>query len=107
MATPTPDNLHPLAVLGRGESLGGLQGYCTATFEQLQILLGRPDPEPGDKATVEWSFRCADGTTFHVYDWKTPSTPIGDYDWHIGGTSRALEAFERFTGLKTRPLVLC
>ena len=22
-----------------------------------------------------------------IYDWKRPSTPMGEYDWHIGGFS--------------------
>lgn len=96
--TPT---LHPLAVLGRGEPQGGLQGYCNTTYAALVALLGDPHHRNGDKTTVEWSFRCANGTEFHVYDWKLEATPMCDYDWHIGGTGQPLEAFERHTGLRT------
>lgn len=102
----TSDNLHPLAVLGPadpGTALGGLRGYCTATFAVLVALLGEPHVHNGDKTTVEWAFRCNDGTVFTVYDWKVPSTPLGDYAWHIGGTGQSLQAFTRHTGLHAVP----
>ena len=105
MTTTNPDKLHPLAVLGRADhAQGSLQGYCHTTFSALVALLGEPHVHRGDKTTVEWAFRCHDGTVFTVYDWKELSTPLSEYRWHVGGTGRALEAFTRHTGLKTVPL---
>lgn len=101
MTDTTITNLHPLAVLGRSQPQGSLQGYCSTTYDNLVALLGEPHSHNGDKTTVEWSFRCHDGTKFHVYDWKLEATPICTYDWHIGGTGHPLEAFERHTGLRT------
>jgi hypothetical protein len=99
-------NLHPLAVLGRGNPGGtGLQGYCTTNYTVLVALLAIPHVLMGDKTTAEWCFRCHNGTVFEVYDWKQCVTPTEDYAWHIGGNSpEALAAFERHTGLKTRSL---
>jgi hypothetical protein len=102
-------NLHPLAVTGNADyPSGGLQGYCRTNYATLVALLGPPHTRGGDKTNVEWAFRCNNGSTFHVYDWKLPSTPQGDYDWHIGGSSSssssALDAFERHTGLGTTSL---
>jgi hypothetical protein len=102
-------NLHPLAVLGRAPSPGGtsLQGYCTTNYTVLLALIGEPHVHMGDKTTVEWCFRCHNGTVFTVYDWMESTTPTGDYAWHIGGNSpEALAAFERHTGLKTQALRL-
>lgn len=104
----TSSKLHPLAVLGRADDpIGGLKGYCCTTFANLVALLGKPHEHDRDKITVLWAFRCADGTIFHVYDYKESFTPIGPYDWHVGGSSeKALTAFTRFTGLPTKPLDL-
>ena len=101
-------NLHPLAVLGRGNPGGtGLQGYCTTNYTVLVALLAIPHVLMGDKTTAEWCFRCHNGTVFTVYDWMESTTPTGDYAWHIGGNSpEALAAFERHTGLKTQALRL-
>jgi hypothetical protein len=107
MATPTSDKLHPLAVLGPAEDPeGGLQGYCTTTYPLLHALLGKPHVFNGDKTTVEWAFRCNDGTVFTVYDWKQSATPLTEYRWHVGGTGRPLEAFTRHTGLPAVPFTL-
>jgi hypothetical protein len=102
----TDPKLHHLAVLGKAlEPSGCLKGYCNTTYDNLVVLLGQPHTRLGDKTTVEWAFRCNNGTTFHVYDWKLTSTPQGSYDWHIGGSSSsALVAFHRFTGLPVTPL---
>jgi hypothetical protein len=41
---------------------------------------------------VEWIIRFSDGTVATIYDWKLSETPMGVYDWHIGGfTQRAVE----------------
>jgi len=96
--------LHQLAVVSKADyPTGGLQGYCTTTFAHLVAILGRPHFLKGDKTNVEWAYRCQDGTTFSVYDWKQPSTPIDEYRWHIGGSGQSLAAFQRFTGLHATP----
>jgi hypothetical protein len=100
----TNTNLHPLAVLGPATDYGGsLVGYCRTTYATLIATLGPPRNHDIDgKVNVEWAFRCADGTTFHVYDWKLPAVPTDDYHWHIGGNSaQSLKAFARHTGLPT------
>ena len=63
-----------------------LQGYLTATFEQLEAVFGE-SAGAGDKTTQEWSLRFADGTVATIYDWKEYRTPCGLYDWHVGGAS--------------------
>ena len=64
-----------------------LQGYMTATYDQLVERFGQPEGG-GDKTTVEWCLEFEDGTVATIYDWKEYSTPLGRYDWHIGGTSK-------------------
>ena len=96
--TTTPN---PLEVLGPAtDALGCLRGYCTTTYASLVALLGEPATHSGDKTTVEWAFRCRDGTTFTVYDWEESTTPLGEYRWHVGGSSDALAAFREHTGLE-------
>lgn len=99
-------NLHPLAVIGPAHHVSGsLAGYCRTNYTTLLALLGEPHERDIDgKVNVEWAFRCQDGTTFHVYDWKEPSIPREDYWWHIGGNNaQALQAFSRHTGLPATP----
>jgi hypothetical protein len=100
----TASNLHPLALVGKADFSGGsLQGYCHTTYAHLIACFGPPHTCNGDKTTVEWAYRCANGETFHVYDWKLLATPLSPYNWHIGGTHPdVLKAFERVTGLKTK-----
>lgn len=95
-----------LAVLGKAEYPSGcLRGYCRTTYALLVALMGEPHTRSGDKTNVEWAFRCNDGSSFHVYDWKEPAVPKDTYLWHIGGSSdRALAAFHRFTGLLITPM---
>lgn len=103
----TTSNLHPLAVLGPApHAAGSLQGFCTTTYSNLIALLGEPHVHRGDKTTVEWAFRCHNGTVFTVYDWKEIATPTGPYPWHIGGHGDPLTAFSRYTGLETTPMRL-
>jgi hypothetical protein len=69
-----------------------LQGYVTATYSQLEKLLGKPTYGPNanidGKVTCEWVLHFDDGTVVTVYDWKTYSkTPKGPYSWHIGGAN--------------------
>lgn len=95
--TTTPN---PLEVLGPAtDALGCLRGYCTTTYAALVAVLGEPHTRGGHKTTVEWEFYCRDGTTFTVYDWKESTTPLGEYRWHVGGSSKALSAFRQYTGL--------
>ena len=80
-----------------------LQGEVNTTYDKLKDLFGKPSFDTGDpyeKVQTEW---CIEGKVFFkdeygevdneyvnatVYNWKTGgSTPIGEYDWHIGGSS--------------------
>ena len=70
-----------------------LQGYIKTTYADLVEKFGEPDTIDLDKSTAEWCVEfCVDlgmgdykfvNTT--IYDWKTDSTPLGEYDWHVGG----------------------
>jgi hypothetical protein len=80
-----------------------LQGYVTATYDQLVAHFGEPEGG-GDKTTVEWMLQFEDGTVATIYDWKEYSTPTGLYDWHIGGRNKT--AVTRVTqSLKQRATV--
>ena len=61
-----------------------LQGYITATYADLVERFGEPECG-GDKTTVEWMLKFADGTVATIYDWKLDETPTYMYNWHIGG----------------------
>lgn len=61
-----------------------LCGYINTTFAHLEAVLGAPI-EGGDKTTAEWVIVFEDGTVATVYDWKLSSTPLGLYNWHVGG----------------------
>jgi hypothetical protein len=63
-----------------------LQGYITATYDQLVERFGQPEGG-GDKTTVEWCLKFADGTVATIYDWKLDETPTSMYNWHIGGVN--------------------
>jgi hypothetical protein len=69
---------------GTGTSL---VGYVTATYDQLVAIFGPPDVMGGDKITVGWVLRYADGPVATIYDWKENETPKGLYAWHVGGHS--------------------
>ena len=106
MNTPTPLRLSnlgtPYCLMGRANPCGtSLVGYAQTTYAHLIACFGPPHEREGDKITVSWGFRCADGTLFTVYDWKESATPLGLYRWHIGGnTLKALEAFTAQTGVE-------
>ena len=68
-----------------------LQGYITATYDQLVARFGQPDGG-GDKTTVEWVLEFADGTVATIYDWKEEDTPMSMYNWHIGGKNKTAVA---------------
>jgi hypothetical protein len=71
-----------------------LQGYVQAYYHQLVEVFGEPEAG-GDKTTVEWCLSFEDGTVATIYDWKEYHTPMGPYDWHIGGKSQ--KAVDRVT----------
>ena len=71
-----------------------LQGYVQAYYHQLVAVFGEPQ-EGGDKTTVEWVLKFADGTVATIYDWKEYETPMGLHRWHIGGRSQ--RAVDRVT----------
>ena len=70
-------------------SAGGtsLQGYVSTTYANLVDLFGE-SLGGGDKTTAEWVLKFDDGTIATIYDWKEYSTPLGQYEWHVGGLSR-------------------
>jgi|APGre2960657373_1045057.scaffolds.fasta_scaffold175025_2 hypothetical protein len=65
------------------------KGSLTTTYGQLIQVFGEPDRGPNDlsldKVTCEWALKFEDGTVATLYDWKTGYTPMGEYEWHIGG----------------------
>lgn len=64
-----------------------LQGYFTATYNEVVAKFGKPD-QGYDKTTVEWFIKFEDGTVATIYDWKSESPahyPDEPYEWHIGG----------------------
>jgi hypothetical protein len=69
-----------------------LQGYVTAYYHELVEVFGEPT-DSGDKVTAEWCLEFEDGTVATIYDWKEYETPMGRYQWHIGG--RNYDAVDR------------
>jgi hypothetical protein len=77
----------------------GLQGYVNTTYADIVAAFGEPTYTHGDKTNVEWNLEFviklqdAPGSFIEevvvatIYDWKRPSIPMGEYDWHIGGFS--------------------
>ena len=68
-------------------NMTSLQGYMQAYYHQLVEVFGEPEGG-GDKTTVEWCLEFEDGTVATIYDWKEYETPLGKYNWHIGGRSQ-------------------
>ena len=66
-----------------------LKGYIRASYDQLVQVFGEPDVGPDDrdqdKVTCIWELTFNDGTVATIYDWKEGETPMGTYEWHIGG----------------------
>ena len=70
------------------------KGYVKTTYADLVEKFGEPTYTYGDKTTAEWKLEFEvdeDGDTEYVtatiYDWKTCYTPMGEYEWHVGGHS--------------------
>jgi len=70
------------------------KGYVKTDYTALVEKFGEPTFTDGlDKSTVEWNieFLATDGfgddnyIAATIYDWKVNSTPMGEYNWHIGG----------------------
>ena len=78
-----------VTVQGNFSKINGthLQGYVNTTFDRLVELFGE-GIGGGDKTTQEWIMEFDDGVVATVYDWKEYSTPLGNYDWHVGGHDR-------------------
>ena len=79
---------------GANANMTSLQGYVQAYYHQLVEVFGEPEGG-GDKTTVEWCLSFEDGTVATIYDWKMYETPMGNYNWHVGGMSKlAVERVE-------------
>ncbi len=79
------------------------QGEVTTEYHKLRELFGKPSYDTGDpdeKVQTCWYiegkvfFKDEDGEIDNeyvrasVYNWKSGGrTPVGEYDWHIGGDS--------------------
>ena len=74
---------------GANINMTGLKGEFPITFTELVEIFGRPDVGPNDrdmdKVTCEWKLQFEDGTVASIYDYKVGYTPMGEYEWHIGG----------------------
>lgn len=91
-----------------------LQGYITATYDDLVKAFGKPEfgpdtPSGDEKVTCEWTVTL-DGQECRIYDWKeyTGRTPRDSYEWHIGGYDRNAERLvqEAFSNPRTGPFAL-
>lgn len=63
------------------------QGTILIEYAELCQHLGDPHMD-GDKTTAEWAFLTEDGVLFTIYDYYETSTPLNQYEWHIGGFDR-------------------
>ena len=64
-----------------------LRGYVKTTYTDLVAIFGEPQ-RGGDKTTAEWVVtfgRGKDKVVATIYDWKEYDTPMGEYNWHVGG----------------------
>jgi hypothetical protein len=79
-----------------------LVGYVETTFDELKKTFGEPHwLDSGDgKTTAEWAFKFFDGTIATIYDWKEPETPLGKYEWHIGGKDQRAVALIKLALLR-------
>jgi hypothetical protein len=74
---------------GANINMTGLKGEFPITYAELVEIFGPPDSGPNDrdmdKVTCEWRLQFEDGTVASIYDYKVGYTPMGEYEWHIGG----------------------
>jgi len=70
-------------------NLSSYQGYVITNYNDLVEKFGLPLYGPhadiDGKVTCEWCIEFGDGSVASIYDWKTGGTPLGEYEWHIGG----------------------
>jgi len=76
-----------------------LQGYLTATYNELVAAFGRVAPQFDDyKSDAEWDIQFEDGTVAAIYNWKNGvnycgpehGTPVQDItDWNVGARNPA------------------
>lgn len=77
----------------RDSNMTGFLGEVNTTYARLVEVFGEPLSGSGDgKVNSEWVIKFADGNVATIYDWKEPSTPTDDYNWHIGGHKRFVVA---------------
>ena len=70
-----------------------LIGYIYVRYKDLVKAFGKPNKDPHDKSTCEWSIQFDDLSVATIYDWKECYTHKGYYWWHIGGHNNdALES---------------
>jgi hypothetical protein len=72
-----------------------LQGYMTTCYDDIVKVLGEPHYRDEDKVTCEWSIQFNDGPVATLYDWKEYKTPMGKYEWHIGGETKSAVMYMR------------
>jgi|ETNmetMinimDraft_11_1059920.scaffolds.fasta_scaffold14142_4 hypothetical protein len=85
-----------------------LKGCVITTYDDLVEKFGEPTYTwaTGDKTTAEWNLEFevdengdTEYVTATIYDWKTCSTPMGEYEWHVGGYNMdALYVIEKALG---------
>ena len=81
-----------MAVPITGTSYSGL---IKATYDELVALFGEPEAPSGDgKVNSSWNIEffvedlkneTQDYVITTIYDWKEKETPLGSYEWHVGG----------------------
>lgn len=78
------------------------KGSVKTFYSDLVEAFGEPTfdfRDDLDKVNCEWNLRFEDGTVATIYDWKMPETPMGLYEWHIGGRDyKAVEKVMRYIG---------
>lgn len=78
-----------MKIVTKSAVVGGtsLRGYIAITYQELVDVFGEPwtDFCGNGKVTCEWIVEDSNGNIGTIYDWKTGKTPMGHYDWHIGG----------------------
>lgn len=73
-----------------------LQGYISATFDELVNTFGEPGKGDEYKTDAEWIIEFDDGTVATIYNWKDGRNYCGSdgldvediTDWHIGGNGQ-------------------
>lgn len=74
-----------------------LQGYISATYQQLVAVFGEPDytdPSGDGKVNTEWEMYTEEYGPVTIYDWKDydggARSRSGEvYEWHIGGKQKS------------------